>query len=289
MKPKSKLTALILSLAMSFAAAASAQTSPIKLDVDATDAPRYILHARLHIPAQAGPFILLYPKWLPGEHGPDGPITDLVGLKISAAGKTMNWQRDADNMFAFHLTVPAGVNAVDVSFDFLLPSGSGAYSSGVSSTATLLDLSWNQVLLYPQRTNAYDTQYAATLHLPEGWKFGTALPVSSSSDARIQFSPVSLETLVDSPVITGDYFRTVDLAKDMKPSHKLDIVADSAAALEIKPEDAGHFSHLVMEANALFGAHHYRDYHFLLTLSDHVAHFGLEHHESATIARARNF
>jgi predicted metalloprotease with PDZ domain len=289
MKTKPESTALLVSLAWLFAAAAPVQTAPIKLDVDATDAPRYILHAQLHIPAQPGPLTLLYPKWLPGEHGPDGPITDLVGLKISAAGKLVNWQRDADNMFAFHLTVPASANAVDVSFDFLLPSGSGAYSSGVSSTATLLDLSWNQVLLYPQKTNAYDTQYAATLHLPEGWKFGTALPVASASGARVQFSPVSLETLVDSPVIAGEYFRTVDLAQDMKPTHKLDIVADSAAALEIKPADAGHFSHLVMEANALFGAHHYRDYHFLLTLSDHVAHFGLEHHESSDNRQSEKF
>src|SRR5580765_1662950 len=227
MKTSSEPTALFVSLALLFAAAAPVQSAPIKIEVDATDASRYILHTQLHIPAQPGPLTLLYPKWLPGEHGPDGPITDLVGLKISVAGKPVNWQRDADNMFAFHLTVPAGANAVNVSFDFLLPSGSGAYSSGVSSTATLLDLSWNQVLLYPKKTNAYDTQYAATLHLPEGWKFGTALPVASSSGARVEFSPVSLEMLVASPVIAGEYFRTVDLATATKPAHKLDIVADS--------------------------------------------------------------
>jgi predicted metalloprotease with PDZ domain len=39
-------------------------------------------------------------------------------------------------------------------------------------------------------------------------------------------------------------------------------------------------TNLVAESGKLFGARHYHDYHFLLALSDHVAHFGLEHHES---------
>src|SRR5439155_9835790 len=79
----------------------------------------------------------------------------------------------------------------------------------------------------------------------------------------------------------GANFRTVDLSPRGRPVHSLHIVADSAAALEVKPEDAAHFAHLVAETGALFGARHYRNYHFLLTLSDHVAHFGLEHHESS--------
>jgi predicted metalloprotease with PDZ domain len=37
---------------------------------------------------------------------------------------------------------------------------------------------------------------------------------------------------------------------------------------------------LVEESGKLFGTRHYRDYRFMLTLSDHVLHFGLEHHES---------
>jgi predicted metalloprotease with PDZ domain len=60
----------------------------------------------------------------------------------------------------------------------------------------------------------------------------------------------------------------------------MDIAADSAAALEAPQEVWDHYKNLVEQAQKLFGAHHYRDYHFLYTLSDHVAHFGLEHHES---------
>src|SRR2546428_7882293 len=89
------------------ATSASAQVAPIALHVDASDASRQILHARLRIPAQPGQLTLLYPKWIPGEHGPTGPITDLVGLQMSAAGKTIEWRRDAEDMYAFHLEVPA--------------------------------------------------------------------------------------------------------------------------------------------------------------------------------------
>jgi predicted metalloprotease with PDZ domain len=271
------------------AASAFAQTGPIKLDVDATDAPRSILHARLHIPAPPGPLTLFYPKWIPGEHMPSGPINDLTGLEMSANGRPLNWQRDADDMYAFHLDVPAGADAVDVSLDFLLPTGGGSFSTGVSSTAKLLELNWNEVLLYPQTAEPLKLQYVTTLQLPEGWKFGTALPVASASGARVEFSPAPLETLVDSPVIAGEYFRTIDLTPGEQPPHVIHLVADSAAALEMTPEDIRHFSHLVQEANALFGAHHYRDYHFLVTLSDRVSHGGLEHHESSDDRVGENY
>ena len=258
-----------------------AQSTPVQLEVDATDAARKILHARLRIPAPPGPLTLLYPKWLQGEHAPTGPIADLVGLKMSAAGKPVEWKRDAEDMWAFHLEVPTGASAVEVALDFLLPPNNEGFSSGASATAQLLVLSWNYVVLYPKGAKASELQYAATLRLPDGWKHGTALPLSSASASGLQFSPVSLETLVDSPLVAVAHVRTVDLTPGAKPSHSLHIAADSAAALELKPENSRNLSRLVAETGALFGARHYRDYHFLLTLSDHVAHFGLEHHESS--------
>jgi predicted metalloprotease with PDZ domain len=277
-----------MALLLFIAQLAFAQAAPVKLDVDVTDAARNILHARLHIPASPGPLTLFYPKWIPGEHMPSGPINDVTGLQMTANGQPLHWQRDADDMFTFHVDVPAGADAVDVAFDYLL-SGGGSYSSGGSSTAKLVDLSWNQLLLYPRTATPLKLPYTATLQLPAGWKSATALPVDNSSGNKIKFSPAPLETLVDSPVIAGEFFRTVDLTPGKNPPHFLHIVADSAAALEIKPEDINHFSHLVTEADALFGAQHYRDYHFLLTLSDRVGHFGLEHHESSDDRLGENF
>src|SRR5207244_7043670 len=87
----------------------SAFAAPITLKVDASEAARKIYHAEMTVPVTPGPFTLMYPKWLPGEHAPTGPITDLVGLKIFAANRPVEWKRDPVELFAFHITVPADV------------------------------------------------------------------------------------------------------------------------------------------------------------------------------------
>jgi predicted metalloprotease with PDZ domain len=281
METKRGWKGLLAAIAGLIAATAFADMTPIKLDVDASDAPRNLLHTRLHIPAAPGALTLYYPKWIPGEHSPSGPVNNVTGLKFTANGQPLEWQRDAVDMFTFHVEVPAGADAVDVAFDFIPSTEGGEYSAGASSTARLLDLSWNQLLLYPQSDTPLKLPFNATLKLPEGWNHGTALPEAGAAGNLISFSNAPLETLIDSPVITGQFFRTVDLNPGRQPVEVINIVADAPGDLAMKPEDIRHFSRLVAEANALFGAHHYRDYHFLLTLSDHVVHFGLEHHESS--------
>jgi len=263
------------------AAAAPEQKPPVKLEVDASDAARKVLHARLQFPVQPGPLTLVYPKWLPGDHSPTGPISDLVGLKLSVAGQPVEWRRDAEDMYAIVVELPAGASSLDVALDYLSPADADGSASGASATAQLVDICWNEVLLYPKGVKASEIRYAPTLRLPAGWQFGTALAPAHQSGSVVRFEPVSLETLVDSPVVAGAHFRTVDLSPGGKPPHFLHIAADGAAALELKPEDSRHLSQLVAETGALFGARHYQAYHFLLTLSDHVAHFGLEHHESS--------
>jgi predicted metalloprotease with PDZ domain len=253
---------------------------PIRLDVDATEAPRKILHARLSIPAKPGPLTLLYPKWIPGEHGPTGPVTDLAGLKLKAAGKSIAWRRDDVDMYAFRCEVPQGAEAVEVALDFLLPASTEGFSSAASATAHLAVISWNQVLLYPQGWASDELTYAASLRLPSGWKYGTALS-GAQNGANVTFDPVTLTRLVDSPVIAGEHFRSIKLTDGGAPSFQIDMVSDSEAALGMDPEQIAGYKQLVVEARKLFGAHHYEHYHFLYTLSDNVAHFGLEHHESS--------
>ncbi|MGA7888569.1 MAG: M61 family peptidase [Candidatus Sulfotelmatobacter sp.] len=255
------------------------------LSVDATSTPRKIFHAKLKIPASAGDLTLYYPKWIPGEHAPDGPVIDLAGLKFTAGGKILKWRRDLLDGFTIHVEVPAGENEVNAELDFLSPATfEGGFSAGSSATDKMAVISWNQVLLYPKGWKSDDLTYVATLKLPAGWKYGTALPIASTSltgqngDTQIMFQPTSLTTLVDSPVITGEFLKVVKLAEN--PPVEMDAAADSAAALEPPQEVWDHYKNLVEQANKLFGAHHYRDYHFLFSLSDHVAHFGLEHHES---------
>jgi predicted metalloprotease with PDZ domain len=250
--------------------------------VDASDAPRKIFHAQLRIPAKPGTLTLYYPKWIPGEHGPTGPITDLTGLKFTASGKTLKWRRDRLDGFTFHVEVPAGENEVVANLDYASPAAvEPGYSSGMAATEKLYVVSWNTLLLYPAGYGSDQLTYSASLRLPAGWKFGTSLHVSSQVGSDIHFAPVSLTMLVDGPVITGEYLKVVPLTPPGEdPPAELDLAADSAAALEAPEEVWEHYRNLVKQAGILFGARHYTDYHFLLTLSDHVAHFGLEHHES---------
>jgi predicted metalloprotease with PDZ domain len=262
-------------------ALAQTEAQPIHVAVDATNAGQKILHTHLEIPVQPGPLTLYYPEWIPGEHMPDGPIIQMAGLKFSGAGKSIPWRRDLVEMFSIHLDVPKDVNALEVDFDFLLSAVGSGFSAGASATASLDVLSWNQVLLYPKGALAKDIYFSPSLKLPAGWKFGTALPVTSQEGDTISFETVPLTELVDSPVISGRYYRAIKLTPGEPVSHEIDIAADSAAALEMTADTQASLHNLVAEAQLLFGVHHYRGYHFLLTLSDDVAHFGLEHHESS--------
>ncbi len=270
-----------MSLFLSANVDAQTKAGPIRLMVDASQAAQKILHTHLEIPVSPGPLTLYYPEWIPGEHMPDGPIIEVAGLKFSGAGKTIPWRRDLVEMFSIHLTIPVGVTSLIADFDFLLSAPATGYSAGASATNSLALLSWNQVLLYPKGFNIRDITFTPSLKLPDGWKYGTALPGAKRNADMIDFSPVALNTLVDSPVIAGKYFREIELSPGQNPGHFMDIAADSEAALAMSPETQTHFHQLVAEAGALFGSRHYRDYHFLLTLSDDVAHFGLEHHESS--------
>lgn len=262
--------------------AAGAPAPHLTISVDASEAPRKIFHSRITIPAKPGSLTLYYPKWIPGEHGPTGPVQDLAGLKFSADGKSLAWRRDLLDGWTFHVDVPAGVSSIEASLDFISPAGSeeGIYTGGATATDRLAVVNWNAMLLYPAGWTSDDLTYTASLRLPANWKFGTSLAVASQSGGEIKFAPVSLTMLVDGPVITGEYLKVVPLNPGQTPPAEMDIAADSAAALEAPPEVWEHYKNLIAQTNALFGAQHYRDYHFLYSLSDHVAHFGLEHHES---------
>jgi predicted metalloprotease with PDZ domain len=263
-----------------FAISSWAASGPtVTLSVDATDAPRKIFHATLTIPAKPGELTLYYPKWIPGEHAPDGPVVDLAGLKFTANGQTLKWRRDTLDGFTLFVDVPQGANEVSAELDFLSPATyEQGFSAGSSATEKLAIVSWNQVLLYPKGWNADEINYTASLKIPERWKFATALPIDRQNGNEIHFATAPLTTLVDSPVLTGEFLKVVPLAED--PHVEMDVAADAAADLDAPTDVWDHYKNLVQQAYKLFGAHHYRHYHFLYTLSDHVAHFGLEHHES---------
>ena len=257
----------------------------IRLSVDLTDAPRNIFHSQLTIPVKPGLLTLVYPQWIPGNHRPSGPIANVTGIKMQAAGRTLAWQRDPVDMYAFHVDVPAGATELHVSMDTITNDGS-AGATGPAATTNVLDLNWNQVVLYPQDASSDAVQVQAAITLPPDWKFGTALPVAGvtkgGANEIVGFKPVSLTTLVDSPVIAGNHYKKIELTKPGEtPVHVIDMVGESDAALAMTADDEAAYRKLVAETGALFGARHYLEYHFLLTLSDEAGHHGVEHHESS--------
>src|SRR5690349_17763847 len=178
MKPIRTLCIAIL-LVFTSAAAALAQ-SPVTLNVDATDAARNIIHSRLRIPVKPGPLTLFYPKWIPGEHSPTGPINDLVGLKLSAGGKPIAWRRDEVEMFAFHCDIPPGVTVLDVALD-------DVSQPETTASAKLARLKWNRLLLYIEGVNSNAISVKASLRLPVGWHFASALPITTERSNDLQF------------------------------------------------------------------------------------------------------
>jgi predicted metalloprotease with PDZ domain len=269
-----------------FLAGPSLAAQAIRLHVDLTDAPRNIYHAHLQFPVHSGEMSLVFPKWIPGNHRPSGPLGGLTGIRMEAAGHTLSWQRDAVEMYEFHVNVPPGVDTLEVSLDAITTLDS-AGGGGPAASSNLLDLNWNAVVLYPKGAKSDDVSLVPSVTLPAGWKFGTALPVANTAGDNVEFSPVSLTTLIDSPLIAGAHYRKIELTKPgVAPFHVMDLIADAEPDLSMTAQDEAAYRKLVAETGDLFGARHYRQYHFLLTLSDQVGEHGLEHHESNDSAAA---
>src|ERR1700688_76165 len=183
---------VIVALSLAFPVRAQTASNTIRLSVDLRESARRIFHARLVLPVKPGPLNLLYPKWIPGEHAPDGPITDVVGLKITANGKTVSWLRDNVDMYMFHIDVPAGVTSIEIAYDYLSPAGGEGFSAGPTADQVLSVLEWNLVALYPAGASPDSLTYQPSVHLPPGWKFATSLTVEKQDAGEVLFAPVSL-------------------------------------------------------------------------------------------------
>ncbi len=256
--------------------------------VDASDPARGRTHSELRIAAQPGPLTLVTAKWMPGEHAPSGPLDLMIGLEIRAGGRTLAWTRDPYDMHALRVDVPAGADHVEVSLDAALQTEEG-YSEGASSTEQLLFLMWNERLLFPKGVDAERYTVQATLRAPPGWSAASGAQFAVLPDGALRFEELPLARLIDSPVQVGRHARVVEVpgsAPRPELRHRIAIAADSAAALALPDDFAAGYGRLVAEAGGLFGSRPYRHYTWLLTLSDHVAVYGLEHHESSDNRRA---
>lgn len=259
----------------------------VQLAVDLTDLDRRIFRVREEIPVVAGPLTLFYPQWLPGTHAPTGPIEQLAGLRISAAGQVIAWKRDPLDAYAFHLDVPAGATRLEVEFQFTSPLDSS--QGRIVVTPQMLGLQWNTVVLYPAGFAASQITVAARITLPAGWQFASALETAKGEGADVAFKPVSLETLVDSPLFAGRHVRRFELDARKASPVRLNVFADSAPLLEADPGVLEAHVHLVEQADRLFGVRHFERYDFLLALSEQFSGIGLEHHRSSENGTYRDY
>jgi predicted metalloprotease with PDZ domain len=250
----------------------------IRVDVDATDTVRHILRVHEIIPvAGSADLILLYPRWLPGNHSPSGRIDELSGLEIRAGGQRIDWIRDPLDVYAFQVRVPAGANSLDLNFQVATPTDGD--QGRIVVTPDMLNLEWNEVALYPAGYYARRIMIAPSVKFPAGWQYGTALHGGVQGDTTM-FTAVDFDTLIDSPVVAGRNFRRVQISANPVPVW-LDIVADRSDELEFTPDQIEAHRNLVSQAYRLFGSHHYDHYDFLLSLSDTMGGIGLEHHRSS--------
>ena len=254
------------------------------LDVDATDAPMKIIHATMSMPAKAGAMSLFYPKWIPGEHMPSGPIANLTGLHIFADRREIDWRRDLVEVNAFALTVPPGTRTLSATYDYVIPTSGGAFGTTASANAKIAVINWYTVGLYPMGERPAAIRVTASLKTPHGWKHGGSLDVAGVEGDTIRYAPTSLEMLNDHPVLVGQHLRSITLwpAESAVGEHVIDVVADSEWALRFPDARIEAYKRIVLEERAVFGGvGHYRKYHWLLTLSDNLGVFGVEHHECA--------
>ena len=251
----------------------------IALDVDASDVTRGIFRVRERVPvAEAGPLTLLYPEWLPGKHGPRGAINLLSGIEMRANGERLAWRRDPVNVYAFHVDVPSGAAALDLTFQFVSPTQPN--QGRIVATREMLNLQWEMVVLYPAGHYASQIRIAPTLTLPAGWRFGAALDGAQTAGDTTRFAETSLETLVDSPLFAGAHYRLVDLDAGARPV-RLHLFADRPDLLEATDEQLEAHRNVVQQAYRLFDSQHYDRYEFLLALTDRMGGTGLEHHRSS--------
>lgn len=274
--------AVALILASAGARAATPVGTPIALEVDASDAPTTsVVHVRETVPVTAGTVDLAYPRWVPGEHGPEGPIRNLVALHVTSGTREIPWSRDLADLNVFHIAVPSDVTSIDVAFD-ALNAGGGTYGESRLATSTILAINWNQYLLYPAHATISTVSFAPTLVLPSAaWTAQTALPDPVVSGNRVSYAPATMERLVDSPLDAGTVFKKFTLLDRDGFTNELDAFADRPAQLELPDKSLDGLRAIVGEMDAIYGARHWKNYHFLLTVSDIMPGNGVEHGSSS--------
>jgi len=270
-------TAVPLSQQVPDAADAPYPGGTMVLDIDATDTLRGVYRVTQTVPVAPGTtkLTLLFPQWLPGNHGPRGPLAELVDVTFTAGGQLLRWKRDPVEVNALHVEVPAG--AKDVTAKFIHTSPLQTAEGRITMTQEMLNLQWEKMSLYPAGHYVRQIKVRPSVTVPAGWTVAGALDGLKREGNRWSWGEHSYEVLVDSPLFAGKHFAKWDLGQNVT----LNVVADKAEQLAAKPEQIELHRNLVTEARLAFGANHFDRYEFLLALTDRMGGIGLEHHRSS--------
>ena len=256
------------------------------LDIDASDVHRGAYRVTQTIPLAPGrrTVSLLYPEWLPGHHGPRGPIAELVDLRFTVDGKPVSWRRNSHEVHAFHVDLPADARSLVARFVHTSPLR--ASEGRVTMTREMLNLQWEKMSLYPAGHFVRRIRVIPQVTFPAGWTAATALEGKSRSGNKVIWAETDYETLVDSPIFAGAHFRKWDLGNSVE----LSAVADDPGLLTLRTNHQERLSAMVSEALLVFGKAPYDRYDFLVALSDRIGGIGLEHlRSSENQLEPRNF
>ena len=287
----------VLGLSFLFASALGySQTTPIQITADLTDAPRKLLHAEIDLPVQPGPLALTEAAWIPGHHAQKFVESDITGIVFTVNGQTVSWQRDDVNLYEFHLTVPPGATTLHAHVDYI---------ANAKATPELAVLEWEDLMLYPSGVPVRQIAIQPSVLVPPNWGIATSLRPTSPYDPQhpvggtVHYAATTVETLEDSPVMTGINFKEYPLnaaARGVADPHGpgqqkpvyIDVFGDTPEDAVLRPSVVADLEHLVTEAAAMYRSTHYESYHFLLTLTKFPPYGGLEHHESSDNSLPQN-
>ncbi|MEM0983706.1 MAG: hypothetical protein AAGI17_07145 [Planctomycetota bacterium] len=290
------IKALLCLLATVWPAAAFSQV--MRIDLNAADLSRGLLTSRVRVPvpddvqSDGGEMPLWFPKWVPGTHGPTGPITDVAGMTISAEfesgapDEVLNWTRTPGEVYRVVADVPAG--ATTLLIEMAASAGVGNSGTQASGAPAVGVINANTVVLYREGDSASEITVQGRLALPNNWTFGTALETADRIEQGpftiVTFAETSLEDFIDSPIVLGRFGRVFELnagdAPDFTPPHRLHVVSEIPTALEFNEDLLEDYRAVVTEASLLFGSHPFESFDILLVSTDQLGRSGLEHQRS---------
>lgn len=277
------------------ATGAKPAASTMQIEIDLRDLARKLVHAELTLPLTPDKkddrkIALWYPKWVPGSHGPGGPIANIAGLRIEDGdGNLLSWERTPGEVYRLEVHVPASVKQLTISLRYIADQPTTtSYGHDCFSSSNIGVISPGALLLYPETADIDRDAISTRLLLPSNWQAATALPPAEATPGQKNtrsYHATSLRTFVDSPIMCGRHYRTVELVEELQrdkiPPHTLHLFGDESANTDLNEEVIGKLRSMVTQTGLLMGSHPFDRFDMLLAVTNELPKNGLEHSRSS--------